>query len=345
MRRVTAFAPGRVNLIGEHTDYNDGLALPFAIERGITVTAAALAGDQIEAVAHDLGETDRFTPATVDAAPGWRAYVRGVTAELVATGHVLPAARLGIAGDLPPGGGLASSAALAVATALALLALADVAPPEPFVLADVCARAESRWAGAETGLLDQLAILTAAPGHAIRIDFASHVFDRVPIVLPGWSFALLDSGVRHDHASGAYNQRRAECRRAAELLGLGSLRDAGPGEGDALPSPLNRRVRHVTGENARVDRMVAALGRRDGAAIGALLDECHASLRDDFDVSVPAVEAAVARLHTAGAVGARMVGGGFGGHVLALFPPGVSPAREIPTVRAGNGASTTWSAG
>jgi galactokinase len=340
--RVTAFAPGRVNLIGEHTDYNGGLSLPFAIDRGITVAAEPLAGDEVEAHALDLGELDRFSLEAVEPAAGWRAYVRGAAAELVAGGHRLRGARILIRSELPSGGGLASSAALTIAASLALLGVAEEPAPEPSVLAGLCAKVENVWAGAHTGLLDQLAILCSRPEHAVRLDTATLTVEAVRLSLGDWTLWLLDSGARHAHAHGdgrgGYNARREECRAACALLGTVSLSEAAVGAAAALPDPLDRRVQHVLSENARVEDMAEALRRSDLEEAGRLLDEGHASLRDDYEVSVPPVEDAVERLHAAGARGARMVGGGFGGHVLGLFPPGADPPPDAWPVRATGGA-------
>jgi len=338
MRRATAFAPGRVNLIGEHTDYNGGLCLPFAIDLGLTVAAHRVDGGEIDVRALDLGARDRFEVGTREPGSGWTAYVRGVAAELASAGYALRGARLEIQSQLPPGGGLASSAALTIATALALLAIGDLPPPEPVALARLCAGVEREWAGAETGLLDQLGILCARSGHAIRLDTSDLAVTPVPLALGDWTLCLLDSGVRHAHAGGGYNERREECRRACALLGIDTLRDARPGDVERLPPPLDRRLRHVLTENARVDRMVAALRESHLCEAALLLDEGHASLRDDYDVSVAPVEAAVQRLRAAGARGARMVGGGFGGHVLGLLPPGRRPPPGAVPVRPGAAA-------
>ena len=333
MGRVIAFAPGRVNLIGEHTDYNGGLCLPFAIDQGITVAATPLGVREIEVHARDLGASDRFLLTAIEPAFGWRAYVRGVAAELAAAGRGLTGARLEITSDLPAGGGLASSAALTIATALALLAAAGEEPPPSAELARLCARVENVWAGADTGLMDQLAILCARPAHAARIDLATETVRPVPLALDGWTLWLRDSGVRHEHAAGEYNRRREECRRACELLGIETLRAAGARDPARLPPPLDRRVRHVITENARVERAVHALGRSDLAELGKLLDEGHTSLRDDYETSAPAVDETVAQLRATGAAGARMVGGGFGGQVLALFPPdAVAPEQAMPAI-------------
>ena len=336
--RATAFAPGRVNLIGEHTDYNDGLALPFAITEGVTVSAVAFDRGRIEAVAADLGEEDAFDLGCPDRASGWRAFVRGTAAELQGAGFALRGARLEIAGTVARGAGLSSSAALEVALCLALLALVDADPPERAALARICSRVESEWVGARTGLLDQLASLCGERDRALRIDFRSLEVAPVSLDLDEWRLVTLDSGERHSNAASGYNRRRAECARACEQLGLASLRDATLGDLDRLRSPFAERARHVVTENGRVDAAVAALDRGDLAALGRLLDASHASLRDDYEVSTPAIETAVDRLHRAGAAGARVIGGGFGGHVLGLLPPQTATPAEAREVRPGPGA-------
>ena len=317
---IRAFAPGRVNLIGEHTDYNDGLCLAFAIARGVTVTAKLRDGDGV--TSPDLREDDP--------------YLRGALAELSRAGLDVPGCTVGVAGDLPEGAGLSSSAALCVALVMALSAAAGAEPMEPVELARICSRIESEWTGAETGLLDQLASLLGEEGSAVRIDMRSLEAEPVPLELGGHFLAVLDSGASRKLSSSGYNDRRAECRRAAETLGIGSLRDADRWEG--LRAPLDARVRHVVSENARVDAAVAALREGDMPRLGELLDASHASLRDDYDVSVPEVERAVATCLGAGALGARIMGGGFGGSVLALFPPGAEPPEGALSVSPGPGA-------
>jgi galactokinase len=318
--RIRAFAPGRANLIGEHTDYNDGLCLPFAIEPGVTVTVELRDGAEI--VAPGVADDDAYVPGTV--------------AELRRAGIEPPGCRIEIASDLPRGAGLSSSAALCVALALALCEAAGSAPPPPRELARLCSRVEREHAGAETGLLDQLACLLGEHGRALRLDMRTLGSEPVELALDGHVLAVLDSGAPHELASSGYNERRDECRRAAALLGIESLRDALDGAG--LPDPLGRRVRHVITENQRVDAAVEALRQRDAPALGWLLDASHRSLRDDYEVSVPEVEQAVAACRDAGALGARIMGGGFGGSVLALFPPEARlPDGAIP-VSAGPGA-------
>jgi galactokinase len=366
----SAFAPGRVNLIGEHTDYNDGLALPFAIAEGVTVTAdAAPAGSpehgRIHAYARELDERDEFPLADPQPASGWRAFVRGVVAELARAGRPLVGSSLEISGGPPRGAGLSSSAALEVALCLALddlgsraaaahataaagsghhsaqRARTEGAAPLPRIeIARLCSRVENDWVGAHTGLLDQLASLYGQPDAALRIDFRTLQVEPVPLLLGGWRLVVLDSGERHKHASSGYNQRRAECARACQLLGVPSLRDA-EADVDALeqlPEPLRRRALHVISENQRVRDAVAALRTDDLPALGALLDASHRSLRDDYEVSTPAVEATVRRLRDAGASGARLVGGGFGGSVLALFAPHIAHPPDAREVHPGPGA-------
>ena len=329
---VRAFAPGRVNLIGEHTDYNDGLCLPFAIARGVTVSARpkAGAGRAIEARALNLSQADRFAldeeirPPDPGRAGGLRRCVRGAAAELRREGIEPRPCLLEIRGDVPRGAGLASSAALSVSLCLAVCAVSGAEPPGPVALARLCSRIENDWCGAETGLLDQLASLLGEEGHAVRLDMRDLSASPVELPLDGHRLATLGSGVSRGLAASGYNRRREECRRAAAALGVRSLRDATGAAG--LPEPLAGRVRHVLSENERVDEAVAALRAADIPALGALLDASHRSLRDDYEVSVPEVERTIEACARAGALGARIMGGGFGGSVLALF----GPERELP---------------
>ena len=338
MTAVRAFGPGRdrerqaeavvvVRVLADEVD-----------AAGVTVEAADGPEGRIEAHALDLGETDTFAVGDPERAEGWRAFVRGTAAELQRAGHALEGATLRISGDVPRGSGLSSSAALEVALALALLAHSGRAEPDRRDLARLCSRVENDWVGAQTGLLDQLAALFGRDGHAIRLDMRTLAIDPVAMDLGGWRLVTVDSGVEHAHAGSGYNARRRECAAAAAALGVDSLRDAAPDAAARLPDPLDRRVRHVLAENARVDEAVAALDAGDLAGVGALLDASHASLRDDYEVSVPEVDRTVERLRAAGAAGARMVGGGFGGAVLGLFPAGASSPPDAVGVAPGPAA-------
>ncbi len=350
LRTCSAFAPGRVNLIGEHTDYNQGLALPFAIADGIAVHAEAREDRRIVAHARDLNERDEFPlERTVPTAQGWRAYLRGVVAELGRAGVSLAGATLEIDGEVPRGAGLSSSAALEVALCLALteLSCSTGKPAElegrigrlnRLEIAQLCSRVENEWVGAQTGLLDQLACLHGAPDSALLIDFRTLDIEPVPLALDDWHLVVLSSGERHSHASSGYNQRRAECARACVMLGIESLRDASTEQAARLTPPLDRRAIHVIEENERVRETVTALQAMDLPAVGRLLSASHASLRDLYEVSTPAVEATVEHLIQAGAAGARVVGGGFGGSVLALFAPGFDWPGEAHEVHPGAGA-------
>jgi galactokinase len=338
---AAAFAPGRVNLIGEHTDYNGGLALPFAISEGVTVRGTALHSRRIEARAIDLDAEDSFPLHSPPPVSGWRAFVRGAVAELQRAGVHVRGARLEISGTVRRGGGLSSSAALEVALTLTLIALSRAPEPDRLELAKMCSAIENQWVGAQTGLLDQIASLFGQPDKALRIDFRSLEVQPVALELGPWRLVTLDSGERHSNAASGYNERRAECARACELLAIATLRDASLQMAASLPAPLDRRARHVITENARVEATVAALADHRLAEVAPLLNASHASLRDDYEVSTPAVEAAVARLRDAGASGARIIGGGFGGHVLGLFPPGATPPPAALDVRPGPGARLT----
>ena len=315
-----AFAPGRGNLIGEHTDYNLGLCLPFAVELGVTVTAELREGGHIVA------------PGLPDDDP----YLRGAVAELRAAGVEPPSCTIEVDSDLPQEAGLSSSAALSIALVLALTAAARGERPEPADLARLCQRIENEYTGVETGLLDQLASILGEEGRAVRLDMRTLESRPVELGLGDHTLAVLDSASSRSLAESGYNERRAECRRATELLGVESLRDA-PGW-SGLPDPLDRRVRHVVTENERVDAAVEALEGTDVAALGALLDASHRSLRDDYEVSVPEVERTIEACREAGALGARIMGGGFGGSVLALFPPEAKPPSAALPVAPCRGA-------
>ncbi|MBW8487522.1 galactokinase [Actinomadura parmotrematis] len=314
-------APGRVNLIGEHTDHNQGWVLPFAIDLGVTV-AAARRGDRVLTLRSRQADgawtipLDALRPGAVD---GWAAYPAGVAWAL---GGVREpgGADLLVDADLPQGAGLSSSAALECATALALAELyaPDASRAE---LARIARRAENDFVGVPCGIMDQTASLLAAPGHAVLLDCRTGDVEQVPLPFTGLAALVVDTRAAHALAGGDYATRRAECERAAAALGVASLREADEAGVAALADPLlRRRARHVVTENARVHEAVAALrsSPAPGPVLGPLLTASHASLRDDFAVSWPEADAVVEAALGAGAHGARMVGGGFGGSVLVL---------------------------
>lgn len=304
----------------------------------MTVEAQATQSGEIEVEALEYGEEDRFDATDPPAAEGWRAFVRGTVAELSAAGVAIPGARLRIESDLPQGAGLSSSAALGSALCLALLAVANQPEPDRRELAGLCSRVEHDWVGAQTGMLDQMAAFFGEPGHALLLDCRDLSVEHVALDLQGWTLSVTDSDSRHAHAESGYNERRRECAEACERLGVDSLRDADEGAGERLPAPLDRRVRHVLSENERVREAVAAVRAGDMSVLAELLDASHRSLRDDYEVSVPEVERTVERMKAAGAAGARIMGGGFGGAVLALFPPDAQPPDDALPVAPAQGA-------
>lgn len=318
-------APGRVNIIGEHTDYNDGYALPIALPQVVTC-AAAMTDDGLVSVTsrQHPGEPVREPIAGLaDAAvTGWARYPLGVVHEFARRGHPLRGVVLEIDGAVPVGAGLSSSAAVECAVALAIRDLFAL-DSDLGELIDIGRAAENSYVGASTGTLDQSAALLCTEGHALFLDFATRESTQVPFDLTAAGLRLLvaDTDTPHRLADGEYDLRRRECETAARELGVHSLRAVtDPTEILRLPDPvLRRRARHVVTENARVLTVAGLLrDRSDPRSIGPLLTSGHHSLRDDFEVSTPQLDTAVDCAIEAGAYGARMVGGGFGGSIIAL---------------------------
>jgi galactokinase len=322
-------APGRVNLIGEHTDYNDGLMLPIAIDRA--AIAAGRRREDGELVFRSLQHPERDGT--------WLAYPRGVAVILEDEGVPPVGADVVIDSDVPEGAGLSSSAALEVAVALALTGLAGV-ELEPSRLAIACRRAEQEVVGVPCGVMDQLVSVHGRAGHAVLIDARTLETEAIPLDLAGsgLELAVVDTRVAHALREGGYADRRRESELAAGALGRRSLRDVSLADlsedGAALPEPLRRRARHVVSENERV--LAAADLLRSGriGELGPLLAASHASLRDDFEVSSAELDLAVETAVAAGAVGARMTGGGFGGSAVALVPKGRLREIEASVVQA-----------
>lgn len=338
-------APGRVNLMGEHTDYNNGLALPIAVEWGVDAALDFTRDGVVHArSARFPDQPVRFRPADLDPQhplPGWGAYVAGAVWALREAGHWNRndlGLRLYLDSDLPTGASLSSSAAVECALLLGLAqgagldAASDLTRP---LLAQLAQRAENDYVGAPTGILDQSASLRSRQGRALLLDCQSLECERVPVDLTGGiGLLVIDTGVAHRLAEGGggYAQRRRECERAAAGLGVDSLRQAGePNAGKALGREvLERRVRHVVSENERVRAVARLLRGGDLAGVGPVFTASHASLRDDYEVSCAELDVAVQAAVAAGALGARMTGGGFGGSAIALVE-----ARDVERVRAG----------
>jgi galactokinase len=316
---VLSVAPGRVNLIGEHTDYNEGFVLPVAIDRTVAVAAAGRDDGHFRVRSLDYGECDEFTVQD-GRAGGWRDYVRGVAWAFAEAGHPTAGADLAIGGDVPQGAGLSSSAAIEVAVAGALAATGRV-ELAGLQVARLARRAENEFVGVQCGIMDQFASALCRSGHALLVDCQSLEVKHIPLALEeqGVSIVIIDSKVPRRLADTAYNRRMEECGEAARALSLESLREAGETAVEVLPEPLRRRARHVVRENLRVTAAVAALGSRDVDRFGALMFESHASLRDDFEVSCRELDLLVElALSAEGVLGARLTGAGFGGCTVNL---------------------------
>ena len=319
-------APGRVNLIGEHTDYNEGFVLPFAIGAGLSAAAAqrddgVLALASRQAAGDDLAvPLDSLAPGSVS---GWAAYPAGVAWALREAGYPIGGASIAIDSDIPLGAGLSSSAALECAVALTLTELYGLTVPRA-QLAALARRAENDFVGAPTGIMDQSAALLSQAGHALLLDCRSGIGTAVPLdpAAAGLALLVVDTKVRHVLTDGGgYADRRRSCEEAAEALGVRSLRDITDVSQLAGIDPLlQRRARHVVTENNRVLKTAQLLRQGDLTGTGPLLTASHESLRYDFEISWPAADTTVAAALEAGAYGARMTGGGFGGSVIALVP-------------------------
>jgi galactokinase len=338
---IRASAAGRVNLIGEHTDYNAGFVLPTPIPQRTRVTLQPRGGDRVVVTSRELGASAEYHLGQERRGGTWLDYVMGCTQVLRLAGHRLGGCAMYVESDVPLGSGLSSSAALELAV-LRAMREAHALSIDDLALALLGQRAEVELVGAPVGAMDQLVASLGTLGAALFIDCRDYTIRS--IALPAADLVVIGSGLRHDHAAGDYRVRRAECDEAARQLGVATLRDVGVGHLAAiarLPAPLDRRARHVISENARVLAAVRAIEDGDLAALGAILCAGHTSMRDDFEASLPAIDQLVA---IAGAdpeiYGARITGGGFGGAIVALAVRGqgsAAGARIAAAYRAGTG--------
>ncbi|GAC1477592.1 MAG: galactokinase [Gemmatimonadaceae bacterium] len=324
-------APGRVNIIGDHTDYNDGFVLPMALERAVWI--AWRRSERAGVAVHSLDVNDSATFDLHDFGTpdiGWIEYIRGVAWALRNAGHDVSRGWEGVlASDVPVGAGLSSSAAVELAAARTFAAVNDLTW-DPSAMARLAQHAENHWVGMNCGIMDQMISAAGTAGHALLIDCRSLVTTAVPIP-SGVSVVVLDTGTRRGLVDSAYNERRAQCEGAAAFFGVAALRDVDRSMFDAresgLPPLMRQRARHVISENARTLAAAEALTRGRVADVGRLMDESHISLRDDFEVSRPELDAMVRAARTLpGCHGARMTGAGFGGCAVALVESDLAAA-------------------
>lgn len=330
-------APGRINLIGEHTDYNEGFVLPFAIDKTARI-AVGVRPDSTVRLLSTYGDQGMTTADTgqleAQSAKGWTKYPLGVMWSLQQRGIDVPGLDLLLHSSVPLGAGLSSSHAIECAVISALNDITGAGlSPEDMVLATQ--RAENDFVGAPTGIMDQSASLRGSAGHAVFLDCRDQSVELVPFEAEaaGLVMLVIDTKVSHSHADGGYASRRASCELAAEVLGVKALRDVAPGDLEEASGLLDevtfRRVRHIVTENDRVLQTVELLRRQGPSSIGPLLDASHVSMRDDFEISCPELDLAVETSRANGAIGARMTGGGFGGAAIALTP--VAAERRVRT--------------
>lgn len=334
VRALVVRAPGRVNIIGEHTDYNSGFVLPAAVDRAVLIAGRSRPGREIAAYAGALEESDTWEPGAARPEKRWMRYIAGVASALLDRGAALPGVELTITSDVPVGAGMSSSAALCVGAALLFAALADF-PLTPLEAAQIAQWAESEYTGVRVGIMDPYASSNGRADHALLLDCRSSTHELAPLPAD-LVLGVCDTGMRRQLAGSGYNDRRRSCEEAVALLrphigAVRSLRDVDPAWLDNLklflPETLFRRARHVVTENQRTLEAAGALHAGNLAAMGALMRASHTSLRDDYEVSSKELDAMVESANGApGCYGARMMGGGFGGCAIALVREADWPA-------------------
>lgn len=312
-------APARVNLIGEHTDYNDGFVMPFAIEKAVYVAASPRDDDRITVASVVFAEILALSVTDLDRSvtpQDWTRYPYGVLSLFFRAGHDIRGMNMLVASDVPAGAGLSSSAALEVGIATALMHLYDLNLTD-VEIAKIGQKTENEFAGVNSGIMDQMASVLGKADHALLLDCRSLEWQHIPIGYA--SFLICDTRTKHSLAESEYNTRRRECEAAAESLGKGSLRDVNIDDIDSLPTPLAKRARHVVTENLRVISTVESLRSGDLRTVGELINASHASLRDDFEVSCRELDimSEICRSQPE-IVGSRMTGGGFGGCTISI---------------------------
>jgi len=320
-------APGRVNLIGEHTDYNDGFVLPMAIDRYILIAADVNTSGRVTLHNETTGETATFgiRPKVERGEPSWSNYVRGVIAGFQKRREKVSGFDAVIESTLPLGGGLASSAALEVATATLLESMSGQAL-DPLEKALLCQQAEHDFAGVPCGIMDQFTSILAQADHAVLLDCRSRTTTSVPMTDPAVTVLVINTNVRHKLAESEYAKRRSQCEAAARILNVKALRDVTSTALEAarrqMEPAVYRRARHVVSENARTVQAAQAIQNSDWPTVGQLMYASHASLREDYEVSCPELDTVVEMAQTmgleAGIIGCRMTGGGFGGCTVSL---------------------------
>lgn len=330
---LLARAPGRVNLIGEHTDYNDGFVMPMTIDRAVWIALRPSSKRKVTVTSLDMGETATFNlDALQHDQSSWLEYVKGVAWALQESGYTLAGWEGVMAGDVPIGAGLSSSAAVEMAASRAFAAVARY-DWDPAEMARIGQQAENKWMGVNSGIMDQMISAAGQADHALVIDCRTLETEATPLP-DGTAVVILDTNTRRGLVDSAYNERRQQCETAAAHFQVPALRDVTPTafqEGaDGLDEIVRRRARHVMTENGRVLQAKAAMQRNDPAALGRLLNASHRSLRDDFEVSSPALDAIVelAQSHSA-SYGARMTGAGFGGCAVALIDASADNVRSF----------------